>query len=252
MDAPSQTIWPQLAIVAAVAASHMSMPNHWLPYSLVARAHSWSVRKALLLTALGAAGHVTATIAISLLISGIGAAFISHQQYRVLSSALLFVWGLYYLYSYFSKRKTTCCESSEKLPTLSKSQNVQKGDSSAVQRTAAISLVMLTTLSPCVGSMPVLVTLMAPPVAPSTVMLAAAVLFLTSMSVCCALVALSLLGASTMECTAVRKHERLILAAGLILLAALTFFVFTDDHEHHHHHGVQPLDQHNHHVHAHQ
>lgn len=49
---PETTIWPQLAIIAAVSASHMSMPNHWLPYSLVARAHGWSLQQTLLLSKL--------------------------------------------------------------------------------------------------------------------------------------------------------------------------------------------------------
>lgn len=49
---PSVVTWAQLAVVAAVAASHMSMPNHWLPYSLVARAQSWTLRKTLLLSTL--------------------------------------------------------------------------------------------------------------------------------------------------------------------------------------------------------
>lgn len=205
--------------------------------------------------AIGAFGHVAVTIAISLLISEIGGAFISHEQYRVMSSVLLMVLGLYYFYTYFSKRKSSaCCDSTEILPSLSKSQSTSQTDSAAVQRTAAISLIMLTTLSPCVGSMPVLVTLMAPPVKPSTVLLAAAVLFLTSMTVCCVLVAISMLGASTIECSPIRRHERLILGVGLLVLAALTFFVFSDDHAHHHHdHAAAqsaqpPPHHHDHHV----
>lgn len=46
------TEWAQFALVAAVAASHMSMPNHWLPYSLVARAHGWTLRRTLALSKL--------------------------------------------------------------------------------------------------------------------------------------------------------------------------------------------------------
>lgn len=49
-EAHSERLWTQLAVIVAVAASHMSMPNHWLPYSMVARAHSWTLRKALFLS----------------------------------------------------------------------------------------------------------------------------------------------------------------------------------------------------------
>lgn len=47
---PAVELYPQLALVAAVAASHMSLPHHWLPYSLVGRAHGWALRSLLLLS----------------------------------------------------------------------------------------------------------------------------------------------------------------------------------------------------------
>lgn len=44
--------WAQLTMVGTVAASHMTMPNHWLPYSIVGRAHAWTLRKTLMLSKL--------------------------------------------------------------------------------------------------------------------------------------------------------------------------------------------------------
>jgi hypothetical protein len=34
----------EAGLLALVSATHMAMPNHWLPYSLVGRAQKWSLR----------------------------------------------------------------------------------------------------------------------------------------------------------------------------------------------------------------
>lgn len=49
LEAGSST-WPQLVLLATVSLSHMSMPNHWLPYSLAARAHNWRLHDTLMLS----------------------------------------------------------------------------------------------------------------------------------------------------------------------------------------------------------
>ena len=137
------------------------------------------------------------------------------------------------------QNRTSCCDrpagkSSALAPTLL-AHAAGREDPAAVHRAAAVSLVLLTTLSPCVGSMPVLISLLAPPVAASTVVAAAGTLLLTSVFVMCSLVAVSYLGAATMDFGRIRRHERLILGLGLVVLAGLTFFVFSDEHKHHHH-----------------
>lgn len=95
---------------------------------------------------------------------------------------------------------------------------------------------MLTTLSPCVGSMPVLLAVLAPPIRFPTVLAAGTVLLTSAAVVMMTLVAVSYVGAASMDFGRVRRHERLILGTGLVALSLLTFFVFSNHSHHHHYH----------------
>lgn len=131
------------------------------------------------------------------------------------------------------RKRSSCCASH--VPGAIAKNGSASGDSAAVDRTAAVSVVMLTALSPCVGSMPVLVSLMAPPVKLSTVLAAGAVLLATSATVMCSLAGISYVGAATLNFEKIRRHERLVLGLGLVILAGLTFFVLSGEHAHHAH-----------------
>lgn len=242
-----------------MAASHMSMPNHWLPYSLVARAHSWSLRVTLLLTTLGAIGHVTTTVIVCAVISGLGGSLISHEIYTRLSAAVMLTFGGYYLYTYFIlQTRTSCCDSDlgssytigsigggggsamstggglPKPPT----SPLQTTDAPGVHRAAAVSLVALTALSPCVGSMPVLLGVLRPPVHAGTAMAAWMVLAMVAVGVMVPLVGVSYLGAAMFPLARFRRHERVVLGMSLVMLAVVTLFVLpAHDHDHHHDHG---------------
>eukprot|EP00177_Eucheuma_denticulatum_P003408 GFKZ01006160.1.p1 GENE.GFKZ01006160.1~~GFKZ01006160.1.p1 ORF type:complete len:321 (+),score=45.28 GFKZ01006160.1:661-1623(+) len=235
----------ELALVAAVSASHMSMPNHWLPYALVARAQNWSLPKALFLTFLGAFGHVSVTLLVMLAISEIGASILNEDLYRVLSTLFLLVGGIYYLYSYLiQRRRDACCVGDDKQPRSKSVLPVV--DNTAVNHTAALSLVLLTSLSPCVGSMPVLLAVLSPPLRPATVLAAGLTLLVSAAAVMMALVAVSYVGAASLDFTRVRKHERLVMGLSLIVLAVFTFFIFSN-HDHHHHGHDHGHDHHHHH-----
>lgn len=45
-----RALWAQLAVLASVSVSHMSMPNHWMPYSLVGRANNWTLQYTLFIS----------------------------------------------------------------------------------------------------------------------------------------------------------------------------------------------------------
>lgn len=173
---------------------------------------------------------------------------LSDAAYRILSSTFLFVAGLYYLYTYIvAKKRDSCCASSSETAshplkgssTPDKSMDGVVVNGNTVNRAAEISLVMMTTLSPCVGSMPVLIAMMKPPLDVTRVALAALVLLAVSASVMMSLAALSFVGAARLDFGKIRRHERLVLGVCLVALAALTFFVLAKhDHTHHtHHHG---------------
>lgn len=189
---------------------------------------------------LGALGHVLNTLLLTLAISELSGSFFSEDAYRFLSSLSLFVFGLYYLYTYFiARRRESCCEPGANGSAPLVSTSARPTDPPAVHRAAAGSLLLLTAVSPCVGSMPVLIAFLAPPLSVSTVMAAGVTMLLASAGVMMVLVAVSYAGSKTLDFVKVRRHERCILGVALIVLALLTFFMFSHHHHHHHQaHGV--------------
>lgn len=85
--------------------------------------------------------------------------------------------------------------------------------------------------------MPVLLAVLAPPVGVGTVLAAGAAMLAASAGIMMGLVAVSFVGAKTLDFASVRRHERCILGVALVVLSFFTFFVFSK-HHHHHHHGV--------------
>lgn len=175
------------------------------------------------------------------MISQVGGAFISHELYTKLASLVMLVLGAYYLWTYWVRRdRSSCCDDKhENDGKITKISSVTSDgiDTVGVHRAAAVSLVTLTTLSPCVGSMPVLISILAPPRETATVIIVGGILFSMSAGVMSLLVVLSFIGASSLDFGRIRRHERLVLGFSLVILAFLTMFVFSQDHHDHHGHG---------------
>jgi len=246
----------ELGVVAAIAASHMSMPNHWLPYALMGAARKWSARGTLFVTFLGALGHSLTTIATVSILSQLGGAVLSHEAYRRFSCGFLLFIGLYYSYTYLIRReRDSCCEPKAKAILrgseakdettalkLTQSSSVDNNNSNKnggkVDAMAALSLIAVTSLSPCVGSMPVLLAFLKPPLTLEKVLLSSLVLLSACAGVMCSFVGLSFIGAKRMDFSRFRRHERLFLGVSFVTLAFLTYFVLTassHDHSSHQH-----------------
>lgn len=193
------------------------------------------------------------TILAVVAISRLSGSFLSHDMYKILTTLFLSTIGIYYLYSYFvNRRRDSCCDSSKRnddsieeglLPlkkTPTKIESVKK--SSVADGTAALSLIAMTSLSPCMGSMPVLLAYLKPPFGPERVLLASAVLLTASAGVMCGLVALFLAGAKRIDFRRVRRHERLFLGVSFVFLAALTFFLLSRHEAMEHHQNHLPHD----------
>ncbi len=193
------------------------------------------------------------TILAVVAISRLGGSFLSHDMYKLLITLFLSTIGVYYLYSYFvNRRRDSCCDSSkqndnstnESLLPLKKSPSKISGvkKSTVADGTAALSLIAMTSLSPCMGSMPVLLAYLKPPFTFDRVLLATAVLLTASAGVMCGLVALFLVGAKRIDFGRVRRHERLFLGISFVFLAALTFFLLSRHEAHEHHQDHLPHD----------
>lgn len=201
---------------------------------------------------LGALGHASSTMIVVLAIFGMSNAIISDETYTLLCTIVLLSLGTYYLMTYFlfgNRDSVSCCNKkstdenqNEEQQTLenTKSKSLDKDDvhknDENISKAAAVSVVGLTTLSPCVGSMPVLATALTKPVSFLSVFLIWSVLTLTAIGVMLPLVALSFIGVRYAVFNRVRRHERFILGVMLILLAAVTSQLNSSHHHHHHHH----------------
>ncbi len=56
----------------AVSFVHSILPTHWLPFVLASRGQKWTVSKTMGITALASAGHTLFTVALGLLVLGLG------------------------------------------------------------------------------------------------------------------------------------------------------------------------------------
>lgn len=154
-----------------VAFFHAAIPTHWLPFVLVARARGWSRTKALAVTAAAGIGHVAITSLLGLVIAWFGFQLDEKvgRAFPFLAGGLLIAFGLFYFWRQWTGRGILhhhppgghhhadehCGEAHE----LSHWHDELK-DSPLVSKKsgdwAAISgLLVMLTLSPCEGFLPV-------------------------------------------------------------------------------------------------
>lgn len=91
--------WTVAAGGFVAALLHAALPTHWLPFVLVGRAQGWTGRKTLAVTALAGSGHIVATVALAVLLTGAGMA-LEERYGPVLHRAagvVLIGFGLLYL-----------------------------------------------------------------------------------------------------------------------------------------------------------
>lgn len=170
-------------------------------------------------------------MALIVTLSGLGGAVLSHQAYRTISSLFLVALGLCYLYAYgVGQRRDSCCASSNEKQATDANRLPNGADTAA-----ALSLVTVTALSPCVGSMPVLIAFLKPPLNALRVLYAFLTLLSAAAVAMCTLVALSCAGAKCIDFAGVRRHERLFLGISFIALAALSYYVLSQHSAHTHH-----------------
>lgn len=198
-------------------------------------------------------GHVLCTIAFALAIATLGDAVMSESLYRFISSALIFALGVYFLYTAYFANRHSCCDGKPSLgdepllPTRDRTgpqylsgmnsdghiRMDDAGEASSVENhTTTLSLIALTSLSPCIASMPVLIALVTDT---KNLIAASLVLFVTSAALMCTLVSCTYVGAAQLDFPFIRRNERKIMGWSLVALGVLTFFVFANHHHHHHH-----------------
>jgi hypothetical protein len=92
------TIVPQMLLIAAVIGVgilHTIVPDHWVPITLLARAHGWSRAQTARAALQAGTGHVVSTLVLGLIVWAAGAAFATSFGHYVslASSAALIAFG---------------------------------------------------------------------------------------------------------------------------------------------------------------
>ncbi len=97
------------------AALHAALPTHWLPFVLVGRAQGWGVRRVAAVVVLAALAHVATTAVIGAVVAMAGVALDRwvHGVLPHISSALLFLFGAFYLARYWHKTTVPDCKGCE-------------------------------------------------------------------------------------------------------------------------------------------
>ena len=97
------------------AALHAALPTHWLPFVLVGRAQGWGVRRVAAVVVLAALAHVatTALIGAAVAMAGVALDRWVHGVLPHISSALLFLFGAFYLARYWHKTTVPDCKGCE-------------------------------------------------------------------------------------------------------------------------------------------
>ena len=97
------------------AALHAALPTHWLPFVLVGRAQGWGMRKVSGAVILAALAHVLTTALVWGVVAVAGVALDRwvHGVLPHLSSALLFLFGAFYLARYWHRTTVPDCKGCE-------------------------------------------------------------------------------------------------------------------------------------------
>lgn len=97
------------------AALHAALPTHWLPFVLVGRAQGWGLRRVAAIVVIAALAHVgtTAIIGAGVALAGVALDRWVHGVLPHVSSALLFLFGAFYLARYWHKTTVPDCKGCE-------------------------------------------------------------------------------------------------------------------------------------------
>ena len=94
----SQTTYLLIVTAGATALFHTLIPDHWLPFVLVARSQDWSLRKTFFTTLLSALFHVALSLGLGVLALLLGREFIEAvgERLETVAGVALIFFGLVY------------------------------------------------------------------------------------------------------------------------------------------------------------
>lgn len=194
------------------SALHAALPTHWLPFVLVGRAQDWGMRRLSIVVVVAALAHVatTAVLGAAVTLAGVALDRWIHGILPHLSSALLFLFGAFYLVRYWHKTTVPDCK------------GCGHDDPKVSDRTAILGLVALMAASPGEVLLPVYLTsAMQGPALFIALTIGFALGTIAGMLV---LTSLAMAGYSILRLEHWARYEGVVLGAALIVLGFIMAF----------------------------
>jgi hypothetical protein len=209
-----------LATGFAVAFLHGALPNHWLPFVLVARRQGWASGKTLAITAVAGLGHAAITMLLGLALVATGMA-LGDRLGPVLP---YFAGGLLMALGLFDLARNSRGDGHLHLPFLGRLAPApalagELGAPALSDRSAILGLFAILALSPCEAFLPVYLSGLRFGWGGFAVLSLA--LTLAAVASMTGLTGLSLAGARWLGLERAGRYEGAVLGAALVLLGAL-------------------------------
>lgn len=135
MDHPAISIFIAVFTIALI---HAVLPHHWIPFALVGKSQGWSLARTLGVTTVSSLGHSVVTTAMGAVVAFLGFQIARYAEgIDIITGSILVAMGLVYV---FMSSKHT--------------HNHGPIDPALSDRTAALSLFTMVTLSPCIELLP--------------------------------------------------------------------------------------------------
>jgi len=216
----------------AAAAVHSLIPDHWLPFVLVAQARGWRLRRAVLVALVGGLAHLASTVVVGLVAVGVSTEA-SHQvgeKATWVVSLVVICLGLYFTYqgarrAFHPENAGSCweprCSCGGIHPVVEEGGKKDRSD---------LALGALLGFRPCPEAIPIFLLAGTQGAFSST--LAVGAYALGAVMALVVAVGLSMLGISRLQSGFVVRYGQLI--AGVIILAmGLVLPIITGYHHHH-------------------
>ncbi len=222
--------WGLVPAAILIAALHAALPTHWMPFVLVGRAQGWRPRQILGVVAVAGLGHAVVTCLLGLTFAWVGDRIIDrlHGFEVPFTVAVLGGFGCWFLWR--GRQHTHAAGHVHEV--------------NLVDRTAAISLILMLSLQPCGAAMPLFLSL-GPMVPWTSMVLASLIMSGVTVLVMVGFTSATLAGICQFKMEWAEHNEKMVVGALFIILAA-SAAVFHEPLEHalallhHDHHHLHP------------
>ncbi len=223
----------------SISTLHALIPSHWLAFALVGRSQRWTMRRTLTMTLLAGTGHILLTVALGLIVALMGKGLlraIPPVVEHAATAGLLIALGLYFAVS--GLRRDGCHHHGHKHDVEHEIEAASDRAREAVEtgmrktgfagrlgegKTLMSALVLGMTLSPCLDLLTIYVGGAGMPW--SVLAAVSIVMGLTTVSIMCGLVWLTLRGLERANLNWLERNEGVVVGSALVLLGVLLFFL---------------------------